>query len=247
MTTPPTAQPAAESPAEPTPTPEPTKPVAVPSPTAETGPRWERRLRTVCMTIARLGLGYLFFTQLFWKLPPTFNCQPDFAFTSAKADGSLQRTGGGLCDWIGIESVWAQRPRRLFQVVGGPGWGIDVSPLVKANGAFIDNVVKPNIRWMGWLIWGGEAFIALSMILGLFTRLGGLVAAAISAQLMIGLAGIRDPYEWEWSYNLMFFLSVAMLGIAPGRYFGLDTLIRPRLQALALRGKRIARFLLPLT
>ena len=46
-------------------------------------PRWETTLRKVILVIARLGLAYLFFTQLWWKAPPTFGCPPDFAFTTA--------------------------------------------------------------------------------------------------------------------------------------------------------------------
>ena len=62
------------------------------------------------MVIARLALAYLFFGQLFWKLPPSFGCPPDFAFTTGGVkDGyvQLQRTSG-LCDWMGVEQVWAR-------------------------------------------------------------------------------------------------------------------------------------------
>jgi hypothetical protein len=65
-------------------------------------PAWELRLRQVILVIARVGLAYLFFTQLFWKMPPSFGCPPDFGFTTADASGRLQRTSG-LCDWIGVE------------------------------------------------------------------------------------------------------------------------------------------------
>lgn len=207
---------------------------------------WER----VAILIARLALAYLFFTQLFWKMPPTFGCPADYRFTTANPDGSLARSGG-LCDWIGIESVWATRPRTLFQAnidnEGSPELSLPIGPLARANGAFIDSVIKPNIRWMGWLIWGGEAFIFVSLLLGLFSRLGALVAVAISAQLVIGLAGISDPYEWEWGYLAIFFLSLALSGLAPGRFLGLDAALRPRLRAAASGGNGLARLMLLLT
>lgn len=213
--------------------------------------RVERFIMVAAIAIASIGLGYLFFTQLWWKVPPDFRCPQDFAFSQAGPDGNLQRTGG-LCDWIGIEAYYSDQPRTLFKsnIVRsstGPELGIPLGFAQKANGLFIENVVQPNIRWFGWVIWGSEAFIFLSLVLGFFTRLGGLVAIGMSTQLMLGLAAIPNPYEWEWSYQLMVILSIVVFGLAPGRYFGLDRLLRPRLKALSERGSRIGRLLLLFT
>ena len=213
-------------------------------------PAWELRLRQVILVIARVGLAYLFFTQLFWKVPPSFGCPPDFGFTTADASGRLQRTSG-LCDWIGVESVWSTRPRPFFvadmSTIGGPTLSIDLSPLARLNGLFIDNFVKPNIHWFGYVIWGLEASIFISLFLGLFSRLGGLIAVLQSAQLWIGLAGISVPYEWEWAYNLMVLLSLLVFALAPGRILGLDAWLRPRLQVASDQGNPVARVLLLLT
>jgi hypothetical protein len=130
---------------------------------------------------------------------------------------------------------------------GGPEIFIELGWAARLNGLFIENMVMPNIRWFGWLIWGAEAFIFVTMLLGLFSRLGGLVAIGMSAQLMIGLAGISTPYEWEWSYILIFILSVMMFGLAPGRVLGVDAWLRPRLQTAAANGSRPAGWLLWLT
>jgi hypothetical protein len=199
---------------------------------------WERRLQQAVIVLARLGLGLLFLTQLSWKAPPTFGCGADFAFTTADASGNLRRTRG-LCDWIGIESAYATRDRAVL--------GINIRPIAQLNGAFIDRIVKPNIRWFGYLIFASEAFIAAAMFLGLFSRLGALVAIGMSAQLLIGLANIPNPFEWEWSYILMVLLSILMFGLAPGRILGLDALLRPRLIAAAAHGNRLARAVLLLT
>jgi uncharacterized membrane protein YphA (DoxX/SURF4 family) len=213
--------------------------------------RLERTITVVAIAIASIGLGYLFFTQLWWKVPPTFRCTQDYAFSRAGDEGNLIREPG-LCGWIGIEAFYADKPRELFtaDIIRSdpdPELGIPIGLVQKANGAFIENVVKPNIRWFGFVVWGTEAFIALSLILGFFSRLGALAAIGMSSQLMIGLAGIPNPYEWEWSYQLMVLLSIAMFGIAPGRYFGLDRLLRPRLRALGERGSRVSRLLLAFT
>jgi TQO small subunit DoxD len=210
---------------------------------------WERRLKQFALVLARLGLAYLFFTQLWWKAPPTYGCPTDFHFTTG-TPSQLQRSGG-LCDWIGIESVYATQPHRLLVANidnrGAPEIAIDIGWLARLNGAFIDNVVKPNIRWFGSVIFFTEAFIFVSLFLGLFSRLGGLVAIGMSAQLMVGLAGIPNPYEWEWAYINMVLLAVAVFAFVPGRIWGLDALLRPRLQAAAPNGSRIAKAVLALT
>ena len=229
------------------------KPVA-PSRAAANLETWERRLHKVVVVLGRLALGYLFFTQLWWKAPPTFGCPADFAVTTGTVDANrratLQRTSG-LCDWIGIESVWAKASHPVavadMKSVGGPVIAVDIGPLARLNGLFLDNVAIPNIRWFGYMVWGMEAFIFISLFFGIFSRLGALVALAQSAQLWIGLAGITNPAEWEWSYNLMPVLSLLLLALAPGRVLGIDAWLRPRLLAAAEKGSRVAWALVWLT
>jgi hypothetical protein len=69
----------------------------------------------------------------------------------------------------------------------------------------------------------------------------------MSAQLLVGLAGIPNPYEWEWAYINMVILALVVFAFAPGRVLGLDTLLRPRLRAAATNGSRIAKVVLALT
>ena len=202
-----------------------------------TSSRAERVLLVAAIAIASIGLGYLFFTQLWWKLPPDFGCRAEFS-------------KGGLCFFLGhsVEEADASNKLLKAEIFGsnpGPELSVPIGWATQLNAAFIENVVQPNIRWFGYAIWGTEAWIFLSMCLGFFSRLGALAAIGMSAQLMIGLA--HTPNEWEWSYILMLLLSVAMFGLAPGRYFGLDRLLRPRLKALRDRGSRVGRLLLLFT
>jgi hypothetical protein len=208
-------------------------------------------LMVIAVAIASIGMGYLFFTQLWWKLPPDFRCEDGYAFSEAGPDGELVQRPG-LCGWIGIEAFYADEPRELFSADiirgnDGPEVSIPIGFAQAANGAFIENVVKPNIAWFGYVVWFTEAFIFLSLCLGFMSRLGALAAIGMSMQLMIGLAGIPDPYEWEWSYQLMVILAIVLFGIAPGRYFGLDRLLRPRLEAMSERGSLFSRLLLLFT
>jgi hypothetical protein len=199
--------------------------------------RLERTITVIAIAIASIGLGYLFFTQLWWKLPPDFGCRDDF-------------TSGGLCFFLqhSVDEAAASNTllkANVFESRPGSEISVPIGWATQLNAAFIETFVQPNIRWFGYVLWGTEAWIFLSMCLGFFSRLGALAAIGVSTQLMIGLA--HTPNEWEWSYILMLLLSIAMFGLAPGRYFGLDRLLRPRLKVLSERGSRVGRLLLLFT
>ena len=98
------------------------------------------------LLISRVVIGILWFAQLFWKLPPSFGCLPNFAVTT---DINVRTTG--LCDWVDIMTLYSR-------------WPLQAS-LVKS-------LVVPNLAWMGWIIFLMEGFVAASLILGVFTRLG---------------------------------------------------------------------------
>jgi uncharacterized membrane protein YphA (DoxX/SURF4 family) len=222
------------------------------SPTA----KLDSRFYKVCMVIARLGLAYLFFTQLWWKLPPSFGCGADFAFPIAAEENYWESNkSSGLCFWMGLESVFASgtggRTRQVLvadmRPAGLPNLSVNITPLAKVNGLLLDNLIIPNIQVFGWLVWLAEFWIFLSMLLGLFTRLGAIVSILVSLQLYISLANIPRPYEWEWSYGTIVLLSIAMLGAAAGRFVGLDAWLRKKLAAPASRGNIFARIGLALS
>ena len=80
------------------------------------------RLQKVALFVTRILLGYLFFTQLFWKFPPQFGCPDDFAFTT----GTVQ-------DGIFIEATQCKSGIRIYDVFGMncPGCHGAVEKLVK--------------------------------------------------------------------------------------------------------------------
>jgi uncharacterized membrane protein YphA (DoxX/SURF4 family) len=171
------------------------------------------------MLVSRLVIGYLWYTQLLWKLPPAFGCPANFAVST-----SFQARTSGLCDWVGLMTIYSKIPLQAF--------------LVKS-------LVVPNLAWMGWIIWLMEAFVAVSLILGLFTRLGGLAGLLQALNLYFGVTAV--PGEWYWSYGMLATLGLIFLAIPTGRVWGLDAWLRPRLKAGADRGNRLAKALLLLS
>jgi hypothetical protein len=168
------------------------------------------------MIASRLIYGYLWYTQLLWKLPPQFGCPADFAVST----GLRERTSG-LCDWVGLMVIYSKLP-------------------IQAD--LVNRFVVPNMAIVGWLVWLMEAFVAVSLIFGLFTRLGGLAALVQGLNLLIGIG--FAPIEWEWTYGMLSILGLVFLAIPTGRIWGLDALLRPPLQAATDRGNRLARLLL---
>lgn len=169
------------------------------------------RLGRFGIVLARLTIGYLWITQLGWKMPPSFGCPPNFAVSTSFTD----RTSG-LCDWTGLMAVYSKLP---------------------AHAAFVKDFVIPNIAWVGWGVWLLEAFIAASLVLGLFTRLGALAGILQAINLYIGLTAI--PYEWYWTYGMLITLHVIFFCIPPGRIFGIDTWLRSRMAAGIGKGSRL--------
>ena len=76
--------------------------------------------------LARIVTGWLWATQLMWKMPPTFGCVEPYRVAA--------ETGGGLCDWVGREIAY---PNPYFP------WFADL----------LAAVVAPNLGVAGWLIW----------------------------------------------------------------------------------------------
>jgi thiosulfate dehydrogenase [quinone] large subunit len=165
------------------------------------------------MVAARLIIGYLWITQIAWKMPPTFGCPPNFAVSS-----SLQQRTSGLCDWTGLMAIYSKVP---------------------LHAAFVKNIIIPNISWMGWGIWLMEVIIAGTLLLGLFTRLGALIGFIQAVNLYIGLTAL--PFEWYWTYGMLYTLELIFFFVPPGRTLGLDAWLRPKLFNAAEKGNRLAR------
>jgi thiosulfate dehydrogenase (quinone) large subunit len=148
---------------------------------------------------ARIVIGFLWAQQILWKMPPDFGCGP-------RGPASIGQAGAtGLCDWVGREIAM---------------------PLIPAYATFLQSVVVPNFAFFGWMTWLLEAFIAVSLLLGVVTRLGGLAGVAQAANLWIGLSGVE--HEWYWTYLMLLILCGLFALTAAGRVWGVDRVLARR-------------------
>lgn len=196
----------------------------------------DQRLGNVGLGIGRIVVGLLWFSQLLWKLPPTFGCPANFQFSTR------DQITSGLCDWIGREAAYAGNLHILnldLHLLGLPSFSIDLSFLSNAYGGFLNGFVLPNFSWMAWLIVGMEFFITATVLFGVFARLGALAGTAQALNLTIGLLPV--PGEWEWTYLLLLTLNFVILLTAAGRHIGVDAILHPWAVGQAAKGNKLAR------
>jgi uncharacterized membrane protein YphA (DoxX/SURF4 family) len=100
------------------------------------------------------------------------------------------------------------------------------------QGALVRDYVIPNIDIFGPIVYLVEVGIGVSMMLGLFTRLGALAGIAMAVNLWLGL--YTAPGEWPWTYGFLIIIMAEFFLDPPGRQLGLDALLRGRRGGLAL-------------
>lgn len=87
---------------------------------------------------------------------------------------------------------------------------------------FVQETVLPHFSVFAPLVYGIEVFIAVSLILGLFTRLGGALGALMAVNLWLGL--YRSSYECPWTYFFLILLQVIFTVFQAGRSLGLEAI-----------------------
>jgi thiosulfate dehydrogenase [quinone] large subunit len=133
------------------------------------------------------------------------------------SDDFGRRSGGGLWYWVHQEIQY---------------------PTVLAYRDFLVNVMIPHWTFFGWMTLITETFIALTLILGLCTRLGSVVAIAMAANITLGILNV--PHEWGWTYVMLIMWPAVFLLTDAGRSFGLDAFAASHLDRAATHGNRMA-------
>ena len=153
-----------------------------------------------------------------------------------------QRSWSHVCDWLCrffIGSMWWQQtlwklPPLYTDNPSDPlNSGLHFwmtregqSAAISLQADFVNHIVLPNFYLFAPIVYALEVLTAVSLILGVFVRLWGVIGALQVLNLWLGLYNAEG--EWPWTY---FFLLVLMVIFALHRYgrsLGIDALMLER-------------------
>ena len=170
---------------------------------------------------------------------------------------SSQRSGLHLWNWltrffIGAmwwqQSLWKLPPTYTDNPDGSGGLRYWMDEMAKwaSTGLqrnFVKHLVLPHFYFFAPQVYFAEVLIAVTLILGLFSRLGAFIGALMAINLWLGL--YRSPAEWPWTYFFLIVVQIMFVVQRPGRSLGLDALLLRHGQEPYHRGlwSRIVRFL----
>ena len=187
-------------------------------------------------------------TAIFWLLALASVVIAVYAFSAIPGQRRLTH----ICDWgfrFLIGAMWWQQtlwklppyytdhPEQPFGETGLAYWmGVmGRSAAIPAQADFVNNIVLPHFYLFAPIVYALEVLTAVSLLLGLYVRLWGMIGALQILNLWLGL--YSAPGEWPWTY---FFLLLLMLIFALHRYgrrLGLDAIIVARSQTRGILGR----------
>ncbi len=131
--------------------------------------------------IVRIFVGYLWFQQLFWKLPPDFK---------------------GLYPYIQREVHYAFIPGygSLLQHTFLLGCTATSSPA----GCTLFVPLAAGV-------WIAELVVSISLMFGLFTRFGALLSTLLAVQLYIGLSAATGEWYWTYGTIVLLGLAITTI------------------------------------
>jgi uncharacterized membrane protein YphA (DoxX/SURF4 family) len=160
-----------------------------------------------------LLLGCAIAAVLVWRMDP--------------AQRSIQHIGRCLLRVI-VGTMWWQQS--LWKVPPHYDWGLIhwmqemvEHGSIQLQSDLVRDLVLPNIAIFGPLVYAIEVAIAVSLILGLATRLGAFLGALMAINLWLGL--YNAPGEWPWTYMFLVVIQLVYFIDPPGRSLGVDALL----------------------
>ncbi len=113
-------------------------------------------------------------------------------------------------------------------------------PVFAAYAELLQKVIVPHFHLFAWLLGIAEVAIGLSLVLGVFTRLGALLGVLQAVNLLIAQA--RTP-EGPWIYIAILVANLFVLLTPSNRRFSVDMLLAPQLSAASAGASRLKRAL----
>src|SRR5712692_9744021 len=128
-----------------------------------------------------------FFIGALWWQQSLWKLPPTY---TDQPDGS-----GGLRYWMGEMAKWASTALQQH---------------------FVKDVVLPYFYFFAPQVYLSEVLVAVTLLLGLFSRLGAFVGTLMAINLWLGL--YRSPSEWPWTYFFLVVIQVMFLAYPPTQF-----------------------------
>ena len=166
------------------------------------------------------------FTVIFWLLLLGSIAAALQVWRTDPAQRSARHIGMGLLRFM-VGCMWWQQS--LWKIPPHYDWGLIhwMEEMVEhastqLQSVLVRDLVLPNIAVFGPLVYAIEVAIAVSLILGVVTRLGAALGALMAINLWLGL--YNAPGEWPWTYMFLVVLQLIFVINPPGRSLGVDAL-----------------------
>jgi uncharacterized membrane protein YphA (DoxX/SURF4 family) len=180
-------------------------------------------------------------TAIFWLLLLSSAAIAGYVYRTLPGQHTAEHLGNWVirlpigCMWW-QQSLWklppfyTDQPNEPFGTTGLAYWMglMGKHAAIPLQADFVNTVVLPHFYLFAPIVYGAEVLTAVSLILGLFVRLGGIIGALQILNLWLGL--YSAPGEWPWTY---FFLLLLMASFALhhyGRSLGADAIIVARVK-----------------
>ena len=160
---------------------------------------------------------------------------------------ALFRMGFGIM-WL--QMAWSKAPWQIGPEGRGFNWLYGwiqkeiEHPTFGFYKAFLQSVVVPNFTLFGYATFFTEIAFGLSLLLGLFTVLGGIGGALF--QFNIALGSYSVPGEWAWIWFLLIAPHLVFAHSRAGRILGLDGFLLGRVSQSAGGPRGISQLLIRL-
>jgi uncharacterized membrane protein YphA (DoxX/SURF4 family) len=168
----------------------------------------------------------LWFTIIFWLLLLGSAAIALWTWRTDPAQRDARHVGTSVLRFI-VACMWWQQS--LWKIPPHYDWGLIhwMEEMVEhasteLQSILVRDLVLPNIAVFGPLVYAIEVAIAVSLMLGVLTRLGAALGALMAINLWLGL--YDAPGEWPWTYMFLVVIQLVFVIDPPGRSLGVDAL-----------------------
>lgn len=153
-----------------------------------------------------------------WKMEGTPGVSPSVSL------GLFRMMFGVLyLDMAFQKAPWVISDGQRFGWLYGWIWTEIKHPTFELYKNFLQNIVLPNFTMFGYLTFFTEIALGLSLLLGMFTVLGGIGGALWQVNIAMGAYSV--PGEWYWIWPLLIAPQLVFAHSRAGRSLGIDQLL----------------------